>query len=171
LDAQNRQTFSDVQSRCEYSRVLTAVDADKTLLRRVAKMQPSVGDAQDKAIGSRILSERPEIQEILHSHGKDDAYIKRLSDIVAGTQPDSLHQQILNSDYDCDRFDYVRRDSQAAGVDYGYLDFDFLVETFIIKNDPPTSTNRIIAIEESKGLAALEQYLLARHNRVCSEFS
>ena len=144
--------------------VLEAVDSDKSLLRRVSKMQPSAGEARDKAIGSHVVSQRSELAHIFQSNGKGEDFIKNVSDIVAGSQPDSLHQQLLNSDYDCDRLDYVRRDSQAAGVDYGVFDFDFLIETFLIKYDPPTSTNRIAAIEEGKGLAALEQYLLARYN-------
>ncbi len=138
--------------------------AEEPLLQRVAKMRPSAGAAKDKSIGSIIVERRPELRAVFKAAKKDEEFVSRVAQLVAGTQPDSLQQQLLNSDYDCDRFDYVRRDSQAAGVDYGQFDFDFLAETFLVKMGPPTSTNRIIAIEESKGLAALEQYLLARYN-------
>lgn len=144
--------------------VLAAADQGKSLLQRVARMGSSADEAKDKAIGRDIIAGRSEILDLLHAYGKNEDFILQLSDLVAGRQPDSLHQQLLNSDYDCDRLDYVRRDSLAAGVDYGQFDLDFLIETFIVKHDPPTSSNRIIAIDEAKGVAALEQYLLARYN-------
>jgi len=148
----------------ENPEVLTTAETEAPLLQRLTKMRPSTGEAKDKSVGGRIVVRRPEILGILSAAGKGGDFVEDLAEIVTGTQPDSLHQQIMNSEYDCDRLDYVRRDSRAAGVDYGYFDFEFLVENFVLQFDPPTSTNRIAAIEESKGLAALEQYLLARYN-------
>lgn len=156
---------SQTAALIENPEALATINTDMSLLQRISKMQPSAGQAKDKAIGSKIVLERTEITSLLSELGeKDSTFIEKLAELIAGTQADSLHQQILNSDYDCDRLDYVRRDGVATGVDYGHFDFEFLVENFIITHDPPTSSNRVIAIEESKGLAALEQYLLARYN-------
>ena len=117
----------------ENPEALESVDADLSLLQRVTKMQPSAGQAKDKAIGSRIVSSSSELRSIFLAGGKNDEFVESLAELVAGTQADSLHQQLLNSDYDCDRLDYVRRDGRAAGVDYGYFDFDFLVKNFYPK--------------------------------------
>lgn len=148
----------------ENAGALRAADAKRPYLQRVTKLRPSAGLATDKAVGSRLILKRPDLLATFHQHERDDEFVKELALLVSGQQPDSLRQQLLNSDYDCDRLDYVRRDSTEAGVQYGLFDFDFLIETFQIRNDPPTSSNRIIAIEETKGLAALEQYLMARYN-------
>lgn len=139
-------------------------EMELTLLQRVGFASPSAGYAKDKAIGEEILSRRADLLAVLEAAGKDDEYISDLATIVAGKTTNTVHEAILNSDYDCDRLDYVRRDARAAGVVYGNIDLDYLIENMELREDPPDSTNKVVAIHRRKGLGALEHYLLARYH-------
>lgn len=60
------------------------------------------------------------------------------SEPIEGTRIDfrPVLQQLISSELDADRMDYLRRDSFSAGVSYGQFDFDWIVAnlTFHIKD-------------------------------------
>jgi HD superfamily phosphohydrolase len=137
---------------------------EPTLLQRVGLASPSAGGAKDKAIGAEILARRTDLRTVLLEAGRSEEYIDEIAGIVAGSTSNSLYHSILDSDYDCDRLDYVRRDARAAGVVYGNIDLDYLIENMDLREDPPGSSNQVVAIHRRKGLGALEHYLLARYH-------
>lgn len=55
----------------------------------------------------------------------DDFFIERLDGQPVNFRP--ILQQLISSELDADRMDYLRRDSWHAGVSYGQFDFDWLV--------------------------------------------
>ena len=63
--------------------------------------------------------------------------------------------QIISSDLDADRLDYLLRDSHHCGVAYGQFDLNRLLNVLVAKN------NRLYV--NSKGRHAVEGYLLARY--------
>jgi uncharacterized protein len=118
-------------------------------------------EATDKNMGAYIIRNR---EDLRHALGGRNAvgFIDDVAAMVAGETSDPIHQAILNSDYDCDRLDYLQRDSQLTGVPYGQIDMDFLIENMVRVQYPPTSPVRILAVKR-KGLGSLEHYLLARY--------
>jgi HD superfamily phosphohydrolase len=134
---------------------------DRTLLQLVTTLRPSAGEAKDKAIGQQVLLRRADIRQIFERHGKD-AWVEDIGRIVSGQHSDTLYGALLNSDYDADRLDYVRRDAEMAGVVYGGVDLDYLLGNIEIRKWPVTSSNRVVAVHKRKGLGALEHYLIAR---------
>lgn len=64
--------------------------------------------------------------------------------------------QLVSSQLDCDRIDYLMRDSYFTGASYGQLDLDRIV---LALNYDPLSQQLIV---EKKGLAAIEHYLVVR---------
>ncbi len=64
--------------------------------------------------------------------------------------------QLVTSQLDCDRIDYLMRDSYFTGAAYGQLDLDRIV---LALNYDPSSQQLIV---EKKGLAAIEHYLVVR---------
>lgn len=62
---------------------------------------------------------------------------------------------LINSSLDMDRFDYLLRDSHAAGVPYGNIDLNYLL------NNLRVSPKGLVGLSE-KALPAAEQFLLAR---------
>jgi uncharacterized protein len=132
------------------------------LLRTVTSLRASTGLATDKAIAGHVVRFRPDISAVFSAHGRNDL-VEDVTKIIAGEHPETLYTAIMNSDYDCDRLDYVRRDSHLAGVVYGHIDLEFLLENLQICNHPPTSTNRVLAVNGRKALVALEHYLMSRY--------
>jgi len=65
--------------------------------------------------------------------------------------------QMVSSQLDCDRMDYLLRDSMMTGVKYGVYDLEWVLHALKIDR----STGRIYV--EAKGLHAIEEYLQARY--------
>jgi HD superfamily phosphohydrolase len=122
-------------------------------------------EADDKHLGAYIIRNRSDIITTFKQHGGRSAtsLLNEVAEIVEGSSSDSLYQAILNSDYDCDRLDYVQRDSALAGVPYGHIDSEYLIENMMIKHFPPTSTERVLAVDKRKAMASLDHYVLARY--------
>jgi HD superfamily phosphohydrolase len=65
--------------------------------------------------------------------------------------------QLVSSQLDCDRMDYLLRDSMMTGVKYGIYDLEWVLHALKIDD----SSGHIYV--ESKGLHAIEEYLQARY--------
>ncbi|NET36115.1 MAG: HD domain-containing protein [Cyanothece sp. SIO1E1] len=65
--------------------------------------------------------------------------------------------QLVSSQLDCDRLDYLMRDSYFTGASYGYLDLDRIL---MAMNYDPVSQQLVVA---GKGLASIEHYLIVRY--------
>lgn len=68
---------------------------------------------------------------------------------------DAQLSKLLHSSFDMDRVDYLQRDSLAAGVPYGNIDVNYLLNSLRI------SPSGMVGVSE-KALPAAEQFLLAR---------
>lgn len=64
--------------------------------------------------------------------------------------------QLVSSQLDCDRLDYLQRDSYFTGASYGRLDLDRIL---LAMEFDPHSQQLVVA---RKGLAAIEHYLVVR---------
>jgi HD superfamily phosphohydrolase len=80
--------------------------------------------------------------------------------IIRGTHADVVVRNLLSSDLDCDRLDYLLRDSLTAGLVYGHIDLAYLIGALVIAQDGQGPT---IAIDERHGLLTGEHFLLARY--------
>ncbi|MEB3321550.1 MAG: HD family phosphohydrolase, partial [Synechococcaceae cyanobacterium] len=63
---------------------------------------------------------------------------------------------LVSSQLDCDRLDYLLRDSHSTGTSYGHLDLDRILEALTIAPDGRLAVH-------PKGLPAVEHYLVVRH--------
>ncbi|OGT30028.1 MAG: hypothetical protein A3E87_09870 [Gammaproteobacteria bacterium RIFCSPHIGHO2_12_FULL_35_23] len=79
--------------------------------------------------------------------------------IMHKEQEKKLLADIVSSQLDADRLDYLRRDSHFCGVTYGVYDFQWLLHCMAIVEDK-TKTLRLGITE--KGIGVVEQYLMAR---------
>ncbi len=79
-----------------------------------------------------------------------------VTQVYTHTHPIPCVWQLISSQLDCDRIDYLMRDSYFTGAAYGQLDLDRIV---LALNYDPTSQQLIV---EKKGLAAIEHYLVVR---------
>ena len=78
-----------------------------------------------------------------------------------------LLKQIISSELDVDRMDYLHRDSISCGVRYGLIDFAWLLTHF----DSYIKNNEVFLSIDSKALYTIESFMLGRqHMRVIVYF-
>lgn len=88
---------------------------------------------------------------------------EHISSFFNGAVPnkDLLWKEIISSQLDADRGDYLRRDSHHGGVKYGVYDLDRLIDTLAIGIDPETD-QPILGLKE-EGWQVAESFILARY--------
>ncbi len=92
---------------------------------------------------------------ILMKYGIDP---QRISDLVKGVDRSILANQILHSEIDCDRMDYLLRDAHYTGLKYGSYDRDYLLHHFMVRK---VENHDILTIREN-ALHCVEDFLTAR---------
>ncbi|MEX0798021.1 MAG: HD domain-containing protein, partial [Bacteriovoracaceae bacterium] len=95
------------------------------------------------------------ISYILKSHGVNP---QTISDLVKGVSENALANQILHSEIDCDRMDYLLRDAHYTGLNYGTYDRDYLLHHFCVVK---VGDQEILAIKHN-ALHCVEDFLSAR---------
>lgn len=102
----------------------------------------------------RILRESKPIRELLDRHSPD--LIDQIEAVFLKKYPVPLISQLVSSQLDCDRLDYLMRDSYFTGASYGRIDLDRIL--MAMRYDLVTQQ----LVVARKGLAAIEHYLIVR---------
>lgn len=103
----------------------------------------------------RILRESKPIRQLLDRfHPK---LVEQLIQVYQHKYPVPLVWQLVTSQLDCDRLDYLMRDSYFTGASYGKIDLDRIL--LALDYDPDTQ-QLVVAI---KGMTSIEHYLLVRY--------
>ncbi|MEO1404068.1 MAG: HD domain-containing protein [Cyanobacteria bacterium J06635_1] len=103
----------------------------------------------------RILTEDAEVRGLLD--GFDPALLTAIVEVYQHRHALPLVWQLVSSQLDCDRIDYLLRDSYFTGASYGQLDLDRII---LALDFDPDSQQLVV---ERKGLAAIEHYLVVRY--------
>lgn len=103
----------------------------------------------------RIIEEHTEITEILESCEKGLSH--DVADVIRHTSKNPLLSQLISSQLDADRFDYLLRDAYFTGTKYGEYDLERILRTLRVQD------GRQLAIKES-GVYAVENYIMARYH-------
>jgi HD superfamily phosphohydrolase len=109
-------------------------------------------------LGSFIIKNTDYETGITHTLKKYGIDPQMISDLVKGISPSHLANQILHSEIDCDRMDYLLRDAHYTGLKYGAYDRDYLLHHFT-KVD--VAGKRVLAIKHN-ALHCAEDFLNAR---------
>lgn len=103
----------------------------------------------------RIVREVPAIRTLLDD--VSPTLWESLDQVYTHQHPVPLVWQLVSSQLDCDRLDYLLRDSYFTGANYGRLDLDRILMALEYE---PSSRQLVVA---HKGLAAIEHYLVVRY--------
>ncbi|MEO0376657.1 MAG: HD domain-containing protein [Cyanobacteria bacterium P01_A01_bin.17] len=103
----------------------------------------------------RILREHPAIRQRLDNYSPNLA--AELEQVYLKQYPLPCMSQLVSSQLDCDRLDYLMRDSYFTGASYGKLDLDRILMAF----DYDSVSQQLVVAQ--KGLAAIEHYLVVRY--------
>lgn len=103
----------------------------------------------------RILQESPPIRQLLSAFSP--TLLEQLLQVYHHTHPVPLVWQLVSSQLDCDRLDYLMRDSYFTGASYGKIDLDRILMAL---DYDPVSQQLVVS---RKGMAAVEHYLIVRY--------
>ncbi|MDR1521760.1 MAG: HD domain-containing protein [Streptococcaceae bacterium] len=100
-----------------------------------------------------ITFKQTEVFQILHSFAKD--FPKKVAEVIQKTYKNQQVVQIISSQIDADRMDYLLRDAYYTGTKYGTFDL-----TRILRTIRPVKGG--IAFKAS-GMHAVEDYIISRY--------
>lgn len=103
----------------------------------------------------RLVKEVPAIRSLLDQ--VSPSLWQSIDQVYTHQHPIPLVWQLVSSQLDCDRLDYLLRDSYFTGANYGRLDLDRILMALEYE---PNSQQLVVA---HKGQAAIEHYLVVRY--------
>ena len=101
----------------------------------------------------RIIMEDTEVNRVLEGYQK--GFAKKVRDVINKTYPNPLVINIISSQLDADRLDYLLRDAYFTGAPYGEIDVERILRTMRVVN------NKIVY--KVSGMHAIEDYLMSRY--------
>ncbi|MBD2099506.1 HD domain-containing protein [Leptolyngbya sp. FACHB-261] len=104
----------------------------------------------------RIVQESAPVRQALDQ--AQPGLADQLVQLYHKTYTPALAWQLVSSQLDCDRLDYLLRDSYFTGAQYGRLDLDRIL--MALGYDPETQR---LVVRARKGLSAIEHYLVVRY--------
>ena len=119
------------------------------------------GDSEDEAtpylkhetVGKEIIVNNPEIHGIIEENGLD---AEKIAAIFMRTNPRLDYQNLVSSDLDVDRLDYLLRTSHYTGLPYGSVDIDYLISQVCL------DSNNYICFDR-KTIRTIDHLLLSRY--------
>src|SRR5215213_5101423 len=102
-----------------------------------------------------VLSEETEIGQVLREYSP--GFPERVASIIEGKFQPAALAQLVSSQLDVDRMDYLLRDSLMTGAKYGIYDLEWVINALQIDEE----NDRIYVA--ARGLYAVEEYLQARY--------
>lgn len=105
-------------------------------------------------IGAELILTHPELRRILDS--EDEMFAEDVAHILKKEKKFPLIEQLISSQLDVDRLDYLERDAYYTGAAYGHIDVDRLIRVLYIKNGK--------VVFKLSGIHAIENYLIARYH-------
>ncbi len=118
-------------------------------------MEKVLGFHHEKLTMEVMLSESTEIGTLLRSYSAE--LPGKVAAIIEGTSQPFALSQLVSSQLDVDRMDYLLRDSLMTGAKYGIYDLEWIINALAIDEE----NDRIYVA--ARGLYAVEEYLQARY--------
>lgn len=102
----------------------------------------------------KIINGNSEVNHILESF--EPGFSRKVSSIIEKKHSNKILIQMISSQLDADRMDYLLRDSYFTGTTYGHFDLYRILRVMKVVN------NRIVY--KDSGVQAIENYILARYH-------
>ncbi|WP_304863407.1 HD domain-containing protein [Faecalibaculum rodentium] len=102
----------------------------------------------------RLILENTDIHTVLAE--ADPSLPAQVAAVIQGTCPNPLLCDLISSQLDADRMDYLLRDAYETGTSYGTFDLERILRCLRVKNGR-------LCIKES-GMHSVEDYIMARYH-------
>ncbi|MBR0474198.1 MAG: HD domain-containing protein [Erysipelotrichaceae bacterium] len=103
---------------------------------------------------AQIITGPSEVANVLRNI--DENLPEEVASVIDHTHPNPILSQLISSQLDADRLDYLLRDSYFTGVSYGQIDLDRILRTMRVKN------NKVVVKRSS--IYTVENYIMARYH-------
>ena len=123
-------------------------------------------------LGAAVIERDPQIRELLEHAGINPVEIGEIitGKIVVGEDIGdnrALYVQMMHSSLDADRFDYLMRDSTQAGVSFGKIELDYIINSirkveYKYKHGDKQYKAQSLAVN-AKAQSAVEHFLMGRY--------
>ncbi len=110
-------------------------------------------------LGSFIIKNTPYEGGITRVLDDFDFDIQLISDIIKGDSKHLIANQLMHSDLDADRMDYLLRDSHYTGIKYGQFDREYILANLATYD---AGEGQIAFGVRENAIHALEDFLIAR---------
>jgi HD superfamily phosphohydrolase len=114
----------------------------------------SISRTSHESVTVRVIERDPEIKGILESASKGMA--RNVADVIRHKSANPLLSQMISSQLDADRMDYLLRDAYFTGTTYGTFDLERILRTLRVKDDQ--------LMVKASGVYAVENYIMARYH-------
>ena len=116
-----------------------------------------------EAWSGRLIREHPALRDRLETYAPGTAGAVAAL-LEHGQYPNAAIQALVSSQLDCDRLDYLLRDSYSTGTAYGKLDLERILAALTLAPDGQLAIT-------PKGLMAVEHYLVVRNLMYRSDYN
>src|SRR4026209_1698379 len=118
-------------------------------------MESVLGFHHETMTALAVSSNETEIGQVLASYSA--TLPQRVASIVEGKFQPAALAQLVSSQLDVDRMDYLLRDSLMTGAKYGIYDLEWIINALAIDE----AADRVYV--QARGIYAVEEYLQARY--------
>lgn len=102
----------------------------------------------------KIINGDTEVHNILEHF--DQGFAKIVSSVIEKNHPNKILVQMVSSQLDADRMDYLLRDSYFSGTTYGQFDLSRILRVMCVYDSK--------IVFKASGVQAIENYILARYH-------
>lgn len=110
--------------------------------------------ANHEDISIQIILGNTEVNQILNQ--VDEKFAQDVADVISKKTNNKVILELVSSQLDLDRLDYLERDAYFTGAKYGEIDVDRIMRTMQVKND--------MLVHKYTSVIAIEDYLMSRYN-------
>lgn len=102
----------------------------------------------------RLILEDTQTHQILSDY--DAKFPEEIALIIKQTHPNKVLLELISSQLDVDRLDYLARDAYFTGAKYGEIDVDRIIRTMRVQDGH--------LVHKASSIIAIEDYLMSRYN-------
>ncbi len=110
-------------------------------------------------LGAYILKNSKEPGGITQILEETELDYQEISTIIKGESDNLLANQVLHSEVDADRMDYLMRDAHYTGIKYGHIDHDYILYHMVAFDSG--DGNKSLGVRDN-AMHAVEDFLIAR---------